>query len=93
MAAPLKSANILINLGLIETVSVEEDGGKYLSLYLSHFFDFGASFPNERAALAGRDDEPQGDRGFTGGRTVAHRVDYILRGGRPGVIRLMHQVL
>lgn len=43
-----------------------------IALYLSHFFDFGASFANEGAALAGRDDEPQGYRRFTGGWTVAH---------------------
>lgn len=50
------------------------------ALYLSHFFDFGASLANEGAALAGRDDEPQGDGGFTGGWAVAHGVDNILRG-------------
>lgn len=48
-------------------------------LYLSHFFDFGASFADEGATLAGGDHEPQSYWGFTGGRTVAHGVDYILR--------------
>lgn len=50
-----------------------------LVLYLSHFFDFGASFADEGATLAGWDHEPQSYWGFTGGRTVAHGVDYILR--------------
>lgn len=49
------------------------------TVYLSHLFDFGASFANEGATLAGRDNEPQGYRGFTGGWTVAHGVDNILR--------------
>lgn len=47
-------------------------------LYLSHLLDFGASFADEGATLAGRDDQPQGHWGLTGGGTVAHRVDYIL---------------
>lgn len=46
---------------------------------LSHFFDFGASFPDEGATLAGGDDKPQGHWGFTGGRTVAHGIDDILQ--------------
>lgn len=66
----------------IEIKSIEEDFLLFFILYLSHFFDFGASFANEGAALAGRDNEPQGYRGFAGGWTVAHRVDYILRGGK-----------
>lgn len=49
-------------------------------LYLSHLLDFGASFADEGATLAGRDDQPQGHWGLTGGGTVAHRVDYILWG-------------
>lgn len=48
-------------------------------LYLSHFFDFGASFADEGAALTGWDHEPQSYWGFTGGWTVAHGVDDILR--------------
>lgn len=48
-------------------------------LYLSHFFDFGASFTDERAALTGGHHEAQGDRGLTGGWAVAHGVDYILK--------------
>lgn len=51
-------------------------------LYLSHFFDFGASFADEGAALAGWDDEPQSYGGFTGGRAVAHGVDYVLKKDR-----------
>lgn len=48
-------------------------------LHLSHFFDFGASFTNERAALTGGHHESEGDRGLTGGWAVAHGVDYILK--------------
>lgn len=62
-----------------DIINIEEEFFQLFVSHLSHFFDFGASFADERAALAGRDDEPQGHRGFTGGRTVAHRVDYILR--------------
>lgn len=56
------------------------------TFYLSHFFDFGASFANKGATLAGRDNEPQGYRGFTGGWTVAHGVDYILSRRRDQVL-------
>ena len=49
------------------------------ALYLSHLFDLGAAFSDERATLAGWDHQPQGDGGLAGGRTVAHGVDYILR--------------
>lgn len=65
-------------------------------LYLSHLLDFGASFADEGATLAGRDDQPQGHWGLTGGRTVAHRVDYILwgRGGaKAKIIRSRHSEL
>lgn len=48
------------------------------TLYLPHLLDLGASFPDQGAALAGRHHESQGDRGLTGGRTVAHGVDDVL---------------
>lgn len=52
----------------------------WLRVYLSHLFDFGASLSNEGATLTGWDDKPQSYRRFAGGWTVAHGVDYILRG-------------
>lgn len=58
-----------------------EVGGVSLP-YLSHFFDLGASFADQGAALAGWDHQPQGYWGFTGGWTVAHGVDDVLRTGR-----------
>lgn len=47
--------------------------------YLSHLFDFGASFPNKGATLAGWDHQPQGDGGLAGGWAVAHGVDDVLQ--------------
>lgn len=47
--------------------------------YLSHLFDFGAALPDERAALAGWHNEPQGDGRLAGGWTVTHRIDYVLK--------------
>lgn len=55
-------------------------------LYLSHFFDFGASFADQGSTLAGWDNKPQGYRGFTGCWTVAHGIDYILRGRKDQVL-------
>lgn len=47
--------------------------------YLSHFFDFGTTFTDQGTTLAGRNDKPQGYWWLTGGWTVAHGVDYILK--------------
>lgn len=58
------------------------DVGNKSSACLSHFFDFGTAFADQGAALAGRNDEPQGYWRLTGGRTVTHGVDYVLNGKR-----------
>lgn len=47
--------------------------------YLSHFLDFGTPFSDEGPALAGWDHQPQGHWRLTGGWTVAHGIDDILR--------------
>lgn len=81
--------NIFIHAVLLEVRS----GRRLLTrvLYLSHFFDFRASFADEGATLAGWDDEPQSYWGFTGGWTVAHGVDYILKGGKTEFVRNRRQ--
>lgn len=47
--------------------------------HLSDLLDLGASLPDERAALAGRDDQPQGDRRLTGHRAVSYQRCQVLR--------------
>lgn len=47
--------------------------------HLSDLLDLGASLADERAALAGRDDQPQGDRRLTGHRAVSYQRCQVLR--------------
>lgn len=54
------------------------EGVKISCIYLSHLLDLGAPLPDERATLAGRDHQPQGDGGLAGRWAVAHRVDDVL---------------
>ena len=51
-----------------------------VELYLADLFDLAASLPYERATLAGRHHDAQGDRGLAGGRAVGHGATDVLRG-------------
>lgn len=59
--------------------------------YLSHLFDFGASFSDEGSTLAGRNHQPQGHWGLTGGRAVAHGVDDVLSKAESSVQVIEHE--
>lgn len=50
-----------------------------LATYLSDFLYLGPSLPNERATLAGRDDQPQGDRWFGADGTIGHQCSQVLQ--------------